>query len=97
MNLHIVMTKLKMKEIEKTLKSLANKRRLCIIQFLKKGKEASVGELAGAIKLSFRSTSRHLAILTSVDILEKEQRSIQVYYRLSSKRSPTLTHILSLL
>lgn len=86
-----------MKELERTLKSLANKRRLCIIQFLKKQKQASVGELSEAIKLSFRSTSRHLAILSGADILEKEQRSIQVYYRLNSRKSPTLDHILSLL
>lgn len=86
-----------MKELERTLKSLANKRRLCIIQFLKKQKHASVGELAEAINLSFRSTSRHLSVLFGADILEKEQRSIQVYYRLNSKKSPMLHHILSLL
>lgn len=86
-----------MKELERTLKSLANRRRLAIVQFLKKRKEASVGELAGAIHLSFRSTSRHLAILSVAGILEKEQRSIQVYYCLNPKKSPTLEHVLSLL
>ena len=86
-----------MKELERTLKSLANKRRLGIIQFLKKHKEASVGELAEAIRLSFRSTSRHLSVLSGADILEKEQRSIQIYYRLNSKKNLTLDHILSLL
>ena len=86
-----------MKELERTLKSLANRRRLGIVQFLKKRKEASVGELAEAIHLSFRSTSRHLAVLSGAGILEKEQRSIQVYYRLNPQKSPTLEHILLLL
>ncbi|MBI2476525.1 MAG: winged helix-turn-helix transcriptional regulator [Candidatus Taylorbacteria bacterium] len=86
-----------MKELEQTLKSLANKRRLAIVQFLKKRKEASVWELAEAIKLSFRSTSRHLSVMYAAGLLEKEQRSVEMHYRLSSKRHPTLDHILSLL
>lgn len=86
-----------MKELERILKALANKRRLAILQFLKKNTEASVTELAGAIHLSFKSTSRHLSVLSVVDILEKEQRSIQMYYRLNSRRNGTLEHILSLL
>ena len=88
---------IKMKELERTLKSLANKRRLEIVQFLKRNREASVGELAEAISLSFRSTSRHLAVLSVADILEKEQRSVQIYYRLHTKKSSTLQHVLSLL
>ncbi len=86
-----------MKELERTLKSLANKRRLGIIQFLKKNKEASVGELAEAIHLSFRSTSRHLAVLYGADILEKDYRANQIYYSLNTKKNSTLSHILSLL
>ncbi|MEX2033475.1 MAG: metalloregulator ArsR/SmtB family transcription factor [Candidatus Colwellbacteria bacterium] len=72
-----------MREMERVLKALANKRRLAIVKYLKKHREASVGELAGAIKLSFKSTSRHLNILTAADILDKDQRSLQVFYRLS--------------
>jgi len=61
------------KELEKVLKALANKRRLAILKFIKKSNRASVGEIAGAIKLSFKATSKHLLILSNVDILEKEQ------------------------
>jgi DNA-binding transcriptional ArsR family regulator len=86
-----------MKELERILKSVANRRRLAILQFLKRNKEASVGDIAAAIKLSFRSTSRHLAILSSADILEKEQRSIAVYYSLTDKKNSTLDHIISVL
>lgn len=72
-----------MRQLERTLKALANKRRLAILKYLKKNKEASVTEIAGAIKLSFKSTSRHLSILTAADILDKDQRSLQVFYRIS--------------
>jgi len=45
---------------EKVLKALANRRRLAILVFLKKNREGSVSRIAGAINLSFKSTSRHL-------------------------------------
>ncbi len=70
-------------ELERILKALGNKRRMAIIRLLKKG-ELSVGEIAERIKLSFKSTSRHLSILTSADLLEREQKSTLVFYRLSN-------------
>ncbi len=69
-----------MKELEKPLKALANRRRLAILKYLKQNREASVGEIAGTIKLSFRATSKHLGILAAADILDKEQRSHQPRY-----------------
>ena len=86
-----------MKELEKTLKALANRRRLAIIHYLKKNKEAIVTELAEAINLSFRSTSRHLAILFAAGVLEKRQQSTEVYYFLAGRKYPTTEHVLSLL
>lgn len=77
------MYNMKEKEIEKTLKSLANGRRLAILSILKKEQELTVGELAEKIKLSFKSTSRHLGVMLSSSILEKEQRSSNVYYKIS--------------
>lgn len=74
-----------MKQYEKILKALANKRRLEIIKYLKEKKEANVGDIAEHIKLSFKSTSRHLSILLGADILEKEQRNVSVFYSLTSK------------
>ncbi len=72
-----------MKQLEKILKSLANKRRLAIVQYLKNNREATVGDIADAIDLSFKATSKHLNLLSATDILEKNQRSLQAYYRLS--------------
>ncbi len=86
-----------MKDLEKTLRALGNKRRLALVHFLKKNREAIVTELAEAINLSFRSTSRHLAVLFAAGIVDKRQQSTEVYYFLAIKRHPTLEHVLSLL
>lgn len=82
-----------MKDLERILKALANKRRLAIVRFLRKEKEATVGDIAETIKLSFKATSKHLGILASADIVDKEQRSLQMWYRLSPAMHPLAKHI----
>lgn len=84
-------------ELEKQLKALANQRRLAILKYLKRNREANVSEIAGAIHLSFKSTSRHLNALAALDIIEREQRGLQMFYRLAANNSSTIKHILSLL
>ena len=76
-------TKSKDNQLERELKALANKRRLAIIRFLRQKKEAMVGDIAEAIKLSFKSTSKHLAVLKGADLVEYEQRGLSYYYRLT--------------
>jgi len=88
---------MKEKELEKIFKGLANKRRLTILSLLKNEKELSVGVIAEKIKLSFKSTSKHLNILSSLDIIEKEQKSSMVFYRISSVMDGTTRKILSLI
>lgn len=86
-----------MKEFEKLLKVCANRRRLEILKFLKRKKEATVGEISNTIRLSFKSTSRHLALLYAADIVEKEQRSLQVFYKLTSIQKEITRNIIHLL
>lgn len=86
-----------MKELEKILKALANRRRLAILRYLKQNKESSVGNIAEEIKLSFKATSKHLGILIALDIVEKEQRRLQVFYWLANNQSPVARYVLSLL
>jgi len=71
------------KETEKILKALANRRRLTILKFLNRVTKASVGDIAKEIKLSFKATSKHLGILRGADILEKEQVNLMMLYRLN--------------
>lgn len=85
-----------MREHEKILKALANKRRLQIVKFLKEKKEANVGEISDHIKLSFKATSKHLAVLSGADIVEKEQRSLACYYSLAPKLMPIAHAVISI-
>ncbi len=80
---------IKPKDMERLLKVLANKRRLEIVSYLKTKKESTVSAISGKIKLSFKATSKHLSILYGADLVAKEQRSLQVFYRLS----PEMPHI----
>jgi DNA-binding transcriptional ArsR family regulator len=86
-----------MRNLERILKALANRRRLAIVNHLKNHREATVGELADAIKLSLKATSKHLAVLRAVDIVDREQRSLLVYYRLADDLSRPIRTILTLL
>ncbi len=86
-----------MKELEKQIKALANKRRLAIMKSLKNGKPRTVGNIADEIKLSFKATSKHLGILYAVGMIEKEQASMSVNYRLAHPLPQIAKHTLSLL
>lgn len=85
-----------MPSLERELKAFANKRRLAIVKFLDNKQEASVGDIADHIHLSFKATSKHLLILAAADIVDKEQKSKTVFYRLSSPQPSLLKHVLSL-
>ncbi|MEK7120087.1 MAG: metalloregulator ArsR/SmtB family transcription factor [Patescibacteria group bacterium] len=83
-----------MKQLERIFKGLANRRRLAIIKILLKRKVMTVAEIAGEINLSFTSTSKHLAILRQLDIVDCQQKSLSVYYSIS-KSLPEVVQLLS--
>jgi len=82
---------------ERLLKPLANRRRLLIMNFLRKRKEASVGDIAHLLDLSLAATSRHLSMLERAGYLEKEQRSLAVFYRLSSEAPALLAPVFAII
>jgi DNA-binding transcriptional ArsR family regulator len=86
-----------MREAEKLLKAFANRRRLRIVQFIKAKKEAPVGDISHEIGLSFKSTSRHLSVLAGCEILDREQRSSQVFYRIAPIQKPIARYLISTL
>lgn len=85
------------KDWEIVLKALANRRRLEILGFLKKAGEVTVGEIAEHINLSFKSTSRHLGILAYADVLNREQRGPEAYYRISIKQDDNIKKLLKII
>ena len=86
-----------MKYLEKPLKALGNTSRLKILKFLKKIKTASVIEISGGTKCSYKATSKHLAILFQADIVDREQRGYEMHYRLSDITNAVAAGILKLL
>ena len=83
-------------ELEKQLKALANKRRLRILTFIGKRKQATVGEIADELGISMQATSKHLRLLYHVDMVESDQIGLQVRYRLG-RITPLITSLLSTL
>lgn len=75
------MSSLKIKNLSKTLKSIANYRRLEILYFLLE-KENNVGELEQKMDLSQSALSQHLAILRKEGIVKTRRQSQSIYYSL---------------
>ncbi len=86
-----------MRELEKPLKALANRRRLAILKHLKANGETSVGDIAREVRISLKATSKHLGVLSGCDIVEREQRGAQGYYRLAATQCVPVQRILALL
>ena len=86
-----------MKNLEKTIKAFGNVSRLKILQYLKKHRFASVGDIAAGTKGSYKATSKHLSILYRVDVVDREQVSYEMHYRLSSKLDPVALSLLKLI
>lgn len=82
------------KNIEKILKTLGNRRRLAIIKYLIHEKEANVANISENINLSFKSTSKHLSILKQLDIVDSRQQSLNVFYRLSAVKPALVRDII---
>ncbi len=64
-------------------KALSNINRLKILKLLAKKRCLSVSEIAHEINISLNATSKHLIILSSLDVLESEGKEGHVFYRLN--------------
>lgn len=61
-------------------KGLGNVSRLRIIALLEKEREMPVGDIASNIHVSVKGTSKHVLILHTLGILDRNGRSGQVFY-----------------
>lgn len=86
-----------LKPLERTLKALANRKRLEIIVHLKKPHTLIVSEIARLIDMKIHAASKHLRILTTVGIVETTKRGLFVSYRLSLKQDDLVKTVLRLL
>jgi DNA-binding transcriptional ArsR family regulator len=86
-----------MRETEKILKALANKRRLAILKYLNINGSAAVGDIANIVKVSFKATSKHLLIMYSADLLAKDQVGLNTMYSLQKPVDQIVKVVLSIL
>lgn len=84
-----------LRDLERLLKPLANKRRLFALSIIKERKEANVSEIATELRLSIQATSRHLLQLYRADIIQPEQRSLSVYYTLVKNQHPSIRALIN--
>jgi len=85
------------KSLEKVTKAIANRRRLAILSALKKKEELIVWDIAERIKLSYKSTSKHLGVLFSAGLVDREQRGLEMWYRIIHPLHPLVKKLLELL
>ena len=65
-------------------RALANINRLKIIRMLSNNHRMSVTDISIELKISFKATSNHLAILRSLDVLEAQGTEGHVLYSINS-------------
>ncbi len=85
------------KTLERSLKALANRRRLAILAELQSHHSLTVSEIAYVIGLKHKSTSKHLRILTSADMLDFTKDGPFVHYRLAPAQVEPARLVLRLL
>lgn len=86
-----------MRKLEQILKALANQRRLALLAYLKDHREANVTEMAGAIHLSIKATSKHLRVLANADLVDRRQVSLVALYTLAPNRHTILDRLQTIL
>ena len=72
-----------MKRWTQIFKILASISRLRIIKLLSDGKERTVSQVAKEIHVSFKGTSRHLLLMSAIDILNGEGKDGHVFYSIN--------------
>ncbi len=67
-------------------KTLANPKRLEILEILKEHPEISVNELSDLLEIPKANTSQHLAVLRQAGVVDTRKDGINVYYSLRSTK-----------
>lgn len=85
---------MKYNELVKIMRVLAGRKRLEILNLLSDARGRSVSDIAEHIKLSLKSTSKHVLLLAQVDLLDYRRQKNVVWYKLSAEVPPYLKTIL---
>ncbi|MBI4434714.1 winged helix-turn-helix transcriptional regulator [Candidatus Uhrbacteria bacterium] len=82
------------KELATCLRALGNERRMRAVRELATSPPLTVEAIARRIKLSYKSTARHMAVLERCGIVERARVSLEVYYRVN-RQHPVLRFTLA--
>ena len=66
-------------------KAFGNPNRVLIVKMLTKGKRMDVSSIAGKLDVSIKATSKHLIILSNLDVLNSLGRHNHVFYELNPR------------
>ncbi|MBI5466217.1 MAG: winged helix-turn-helix transcriptional regulator [Candidatus Kerfeldbacteria bacterium] len=88
---------MKITELEKSCRLLSARKRIEIMELLLNGRSKSVGDVAAAIHLSFKSTSKHLIMLRQGGFLERYQNRYSGLYQLNDDLPFHLKSLLKLI
>lgn len=72
-----------MRTAERLFKALANRRRLAILLYLDRVREATLVQISEEFRLPYKTVAWNLRKLLQVDLVEAERRGIIVYHSLS--------------
>lgn len=72
----------------KILKAVANENRFLILKLLRENREMSVGDLAEKLNSPIRSTSKDLAILRRVNLVQFRKKFVKKYYSVDTVNFP---------
>jgi len=76
-------------------KALSDETRLRILHlFIKSGEELCVCELTDSLEVTQYNVSRHLKVLATAGLLEREKEGRWVYFRLAQPSDAVLHHVL---
>lgn len=81
-------------EAARTLRLLANEKRLLMLCHLVGAGEMNVGNLAGAVGLSQSALSQHLAKLREDGLVATRREAQTIYYRLADQKAARLLELL---
>ena len=75
-------------DLIKILKVISNEWRALILLYLIENKEAYVGDIAEALNISFRNTSKSLSILAKNNLVQSRKNFLRRYYSINTAKFP---------
>jgi DNA-binding transcriptional ArsR family regulator len=87
---------LRYRKLERITRGFSNHRRIQILELLKKTPELSVAEIAGKLKINFKTASEHIRRLAIAGLVIKRSAGNSVRHKLTSRGESILKFLRTL-